>query len=267
MNGGEADFRTALTACEDVQQISGIRLLPDFKEVFAYENKGNDEVLMAINYKKVEASNNYFDMMHISAATLSPDIEPDILETIGAGGGLMELSPSKHLRTQYSEEDSRRDVTFLEIYKTKDGGRSYYGTMAMKCRGTVESGVRYFVDDIILYRYADVLLMKAEAKNGLKQDPTAEMEEVRRRAYGENYANHKFVNGTQEENDAAILHERLLEFATECKRWWDLVRFDKAFELVPSLVGRDNPELLYFPIPNSVLSLEPMVEPNSAWPM
>ena len=66
-------------------------------------------------------------MMHISAATLSPDIEPDILETIGAGGGLMELSPSKHLRAQYSEEDSRRDVTFLEIYKTKDGGRSYYG--------------------------------------------------------------------------------------------------------------------------------------------
>lgn len=96
----------------------------------------------------------------------------------------MELSPSKHLRAQYSEEDSRRDVTFLEIYKTKDGGRSYYGTMAMKCRGIVESGVRYFVDDIILYRYADVLLMKAEAKNGLKQDPTAEMEEVRQRRMG-----------------------------------------------------------------------------------
>ena len=31
----------------------------------------------------------------------------------------MELSPSKHLRAQYSEEDSRRDVTFLEIYKRK----------------------------------------------------------------------------------------------------------------------------------------------------
>ena len=51
------------------------------------------------------------------------------------------------------------------------------------------------------------------------------------------------------------------------QRWWDLVRFDKAFELVPSLAGRDNQELLYFPIPNSVLSLEPLVEPNSAWPM
>ena len=118
-----------------------------------------------------------------------------------------------------------------------------------------------------MYRYADVLLMKAEAKNGLNQDPTTEMEEIRRRAYGEKYEEHKFVNGTQEQNDAIILQERLLEFATECKRWWDLMRFDKAFELVPSLAGRNNPELLYFPIPNSVLSLEPLVEPNSAWPM
>ena len=222
---------------------------------------------MAVNYKLNEADNNYFDMMHISPATISPDIEPEILEIIGAGGGLMEQSPSKHLREQYAPDDSRKDATFLEIYKTVEGERKYYGTMAMKGRGTVVSGVRYFVDDIILYRYADVLLMKAEAKNGLGEDPTDEMKEVRERAYGEKYADHAFVSGTPAENDAAILQERLLEFAFECKRWWDLVRFDKAFELVPSLVGRDNPDLLYFPISNSVLSLEPLVEPNPGWPM
>lgn len=266
--GGETDYREALAACEAVQGIDGIELLPNFQEVFAYENKGNNEVLMAINFKAVEASNNYFDMMHISEATVTPDIEPDILATIDVGGGLMEMSPSTHLRAQYTEDDTRRDATFLEIYKTIDGARTYYGTMAMKGRGTVISGVRYFVDDVILYRYADVLLMKAEAKNGLGEDPTPEMKEVRLRAYGqENYAEHEFVNGSFEENDAAILQERLLEFALECKRWFDLVRFDKAFDLVPSLAGRDNPELLYFPIPNSVLSLEPLVEPNSGWPV
>lgn len=266
--GGEADYREALAACESVQQIPGIELLPSFGDVFAYENKGNNEILMAINFKEVEASNNYFDMMHISEATVTPDIEPDILATIGVGGGLMEVSPSKHLREQYATDDSRKDVTFLEIYKTIDGQRSYYGTMAMKGRGTVISGVRYFVDDVILYRYADVLLMKAEAKNGLGMDPTPEMKEVRERAYGaENYAAHEFVNGSFEENDEAILQERLLELALECKRWFDLVRFDKAFELVPSLQGRSDPALLYFPIPSSVLSLEPLVKPNTGWPV
>ena len=115
-NGGETDYRAALGACEEVQKIAGIRLLPEFKDVFAYENKGNDEILMAVNYKLNEADNNYFDMMHISPATISPDIEPEILEIIGAGGGLMEQSPSKHLREQYSPDDSRKDATFLEIY-------------------------------------------------------------------------------------------------------------------------------------------------------
>ena len=43
-----------------------------------------------------------------------------------------------------------------------------------------------------------------------------------------------YVNSTKEANDAAILKERLLELAFEGKRWWDLVRFDKAFDLVPS---------------------------------
>ena len=110
--------------------------------------------------------------------------------------------------------------------------------------------------------------MKAEAKNGLGMDPTPEMKEVRERAYGaENYAAHEFVNGSFEENDEAILQERLFELALECKRWFDLVRFDKAFELVPSLQGRSDPALLYFPIPSSVLSLEPLVEPNTGWPV
>ncbi len=40
-----------------------------------------------------------------------------------------------------------------------------------------------------------------------------------------------FLSAVQKEyNDEVILKERLLEFAFECKRWWDLLRFDKAFD-------------------------------------
>lgn len=56
-----------------------------------------------------------------------------------------------------------------------------------------------------------------------------------KRAYKDKYEEHIYVNSTKEANDAAILKERLLELAFEGKRWWDLVRFDKAFDLVPSL--------------------------------
>ena len=130
----------------------------------------------------------------------------------------------------------------------------------------MRDGDRIFADDIILYRYADILLMKAEAKNALGQDPSAEINEVRKRAYKDKYEEHIYVNSTKEANDAAILKERLLELAFEGKRWWDLVRFDKAFDLVPSLREHKGEDyMMLFPIPLSRISVEPKVTQNPGW--
>src|SRR5690606_4394923 len=122
---------------------------------------------------------------------------------------------------------------------------------------------RRYLDDIVLYRYADVLLMKAEAKNALGQDPSAEINKVRRRAYGNNFNSHVFVNGDKSHNDEIILKERLLELLFEGKRCWDLIRFNKVFEIIPSLrdsYGQDY--LLLFPISEGTLSIETKVKQN-----
>ena len=130
----------------------------------------------------------------------------------------------------------------------------------------VNAGTRYFYTDVVLYRYADLLLMKAEIKNALGQDPSPEMILVRQRAYGTNYASHAFVNGTQDTNDAAILKERLLELCTEGKRWWDLVRFGQVFNMVPSLIGKSGQTgLLLFPIGQTIRTTEPLVTENPGW--
>lgn len=92
-----------------------------------------------------------------------------------------------------------------------------------------------FLDDVIIYRYADVLLMKAEAKNALGVDPSFELNQVRKRAYGTKYSGYELVSNSKEANDNAILKKRLFELAFEGKRWWDLVRFGKAFQLISSL--------------------------------
>ena len=108
--------------------------------------------------------------------------------------------------------------------------------------------------------------MIAEAKNALGQDPSAEINLVRARAYGNKYTNHVYVNDSKENNDAAILKERLLELAFEGKRWWDLIRFNKAFDLVPSLQDKKGKDyMMLYPIANSVLSLEPKVVQNPGW--
>lgn len=175
-----------------------------------------------------------------------------------------------YVTEQWTGDDERRDATFLYPINAETGlpfdPSKDARNMIVKGRGQLIAGVRYYSSDIILYRYADVLLMIAEAKNALGQDPSAEMNLIRQRAYKDAFDDHVFISGTKEQNDQAILKERLLELAVEGKRWWDLVRFGKAFELVPSLQGRESEQyLLYFPIDLEVLSMEPLVEQVEGW--
>ena len=266
MNGGEADFSTALAALNEVET-ANVSLLPEYANVFDYENKGNEEILMSVRFEQFEAGNNYFYDMYLIASALPTNIDDSTRNVILPIGGNNIVVPSESAKAQFTEDDARRDASFFEIFTSDEGGnRSYFTTIVLKGRGTVASGARLFLDDVILYRYADVLLMKAEAKNALGEDPSAEINLVRQRAYGENFDDYEFVSGTQEENDEAILKERLLELAFEGKRWWDLIRFGKAIEMVPSLQDKENPEhFLLFPISNSVLSLEPKIEQNPGY--
>ena len=256
MSGGDSDINTALTALNDAAN-SDVGLLDNYGDIFSYSNKGNNEVILAVNFKDLEASNNYFGDMYINANDVSSTIDEQTREAIGEAGGYNWWAPSAIIRDQFNDDDQRKDASFLEINYTKDDGTSAFLTsIVLKGRGFVDGGERKFLDDIIIYRYADLLLMKAEAKNALNQDPTDEINEVRQRAYGDNYADNVFVSGTQEENDEAILQERLFELAFEGKRWWDLVRFDKAFELVPSLEGRGSDTyLLLWPVTLQTISL------------
>lgn len=266
MNGGAEDIQTALAALNEIEQ-SDVELLDDYESIFDYENKGNKEILMAVRFQDIEASDNIYVNMYMESTYMTNDTDEETKETIGTLGGFPFWTVSELVRNQFSDDDQRKAATFIEIYNFDAAGtKTYYGSVVSKFSGTVIGGVRRFIDDYVIYRYADVLLMKAEAKNALNQNPTEEINSVRRRAYGANYDSHIFVSGSQEENDEAILRERLLELALEGKRWWDLIRFNKAFELVPSLKDRAGEDhLLLFPISEVTLSLEPKIEQNPGY--
>lgn len=262
MQGGQDDFRTALKAIEEVEK-SDVVLLDKYESVFDYTNKGNKEILMAVRFQDIESSDNVFMNMYIDNSYMNKNTDQSTKDLIGVLGGLPAFTISKLVRDQFSIDDQRRNATFIEIYAPVNGVNTFYGSAVSKFSGTVIGGARKFYDDIVLFRYADVLLMKAEAQNALSLDPTAAINAVRKRAYGVNFPVHTYVNQSVVENDKAILKERLLELTVEGKRWWDLVRFNKAFELVPSLASKpvDN-NLLLFPIAETTLSLEPKVKQN-----
>jgi len=268
LNGGEQDFNTALNALNDVSN-ADVALLPKFANLFEYNNKGNKEVLMSIRFQDLDGiANNLFMNMWIIGSAIPSNINTEtknLIQPVGSGQGLLVLTDL--VRAQFANDDTRKKASFHEIYTYgKAGDSTFYSTLCLKGQGLLTGGTRLFLSDVVLYRYADVLLMKAEAKNALNQDPTTEMNIIRQRAYGTAYSSHVFVSGTKVQNDTAILQERLFELVYEGKRWWDLVRFGKAFDLVPNLNSRMGQDyLLLFPIANTVLSMEPKVKQNPGY--
>jgi hypothetical protein len=265
-SGGDADIQTALDACNEVQK-SDATLLSDFASVFDYSNKGNKEIIKAVRFQDLEsAPQTMFAYAYMSPSTMTNSTSQATKDAIGNLGGNPFWQPSDLVRNQFSNDDQRKNASFIEIYNYSGSDSTFYASVVSKFSGTVTGGTRLFLDDVILYRYADILLMKAEAENALRQDPSVEINAVRSRAYGDHFSDHIFVSGTTVENDEAILKERLLELIFEGKRWWDLVRFGKAFEKVPSLQGRTGQDdLLLFPISETTLSLETKIVQNPGY--
>ena len=73
--------------------------------------------------------------------------------------------------------------------KQQDGTVKYIAPFCNKYQGFLLDGAsqRSFLNDYPIYRYADCLLLLAEAKALLGEDPTAEINQVRERAYGKEF--------------------------------------------------------------------------------
>ena len=99
------------------------------------------------------------------------------------GSGQSLTAPTRLLVDSYDPDDTRKAGTLYEIYTYgEDGSREYYQSVCMKGKGLVEAGQRYFMSHVILYRYADVLLMMAEVKNALGMDPSDEINQIRKKS-------------------------------------------------------------------------------------
>ena len=113
-------------------------------------------------------------------------------------------------------------------------------------------------NDIVLFRYADVLLMRSEAlvRNGGNGD--AELNQVRSRVG---------MPDRQATLDN-ILAERQLEFAWEGWRRQDLVRFGlftRTYSSRPQLPGESSGYTTVFPIPENILSLNRNLTQNPGY--
>lgn len=113
-------------------------------------------------------------------------------------------------------------------------------------------------NDIVLFRYADVLLMKSEAKVRNGENGDAELAQVRNRVSA------SLRPATLE----TLLDERLLEFAWEGWRRQDLVRFGmftRAYSNRPQLMDEENGYTTVFPIPGNILDMNNRLVQNKGY--
>lgn len=260
LSGGNADFTEAIAA---LGSVTGFELV-SYDKLWGQGNENNKEFIFAFDYQKDQASNFYGNFTG-RAVDIRPmfDDSGNAMTAYVINGASRYGPTDKTLLLIDDLNDARRN-TFLRLYS--DGvvhipyvadESTYQGAVLSKFLGIVDvDNLRKDYNNVPLYRYADVLLMLAEAKNNLGQDPSAEINAVRQRAYGENYGDpYIFANGTQAVNAKAILDERMKEFIGEGKRWWDLVRaggtfvFDEIATLDPSEAYK-----IYYSISQSMLA-------------
>ncbi len=271
LGGGSSDFSTAKTALEQISSL-GISLESSISDLWGIGSEGNDEFIFSMQYAQDEAS-NFYNSLTGRSTEINPQFDAQgasMSDFIIAGANRYGQS-EKTILLLDDNNDSRKEATFIRLYIDDNGGAgypnytepAYFGSIFKKFLGRVIGSERIFENDIPVYRYADVLLLLAEAKNLLGEDPSSEVNLIRERAYGENYNvdTNGYSNGSQVDNANAILDERYKEFIGEGKRWWDLRRAGSQYVIdnITFLNSGDEFKLL-LPITTDMIGRNPGLE-------
>ena len=255
LGGGQADFETALAAIANVEA-SGVSLLSTFGDIFKSNKKKNSEIIFSIFLEHLEFDVMYSDRVSSWGIQVTGADNYDDLPVTVRNSARHVYGPSPELKNAFAmyPTDVRKDLSMIDAYVIQGNDTTILLTSQNKFRGTMYDD-RYFDDDIIVYRLADIFLLKAKALSALNRLPEAitELNKIKQRANVPLYSGNQDKISVEKE----ILNERWKELFLELKRYPDLVRFHKGgtiniYEVVPNLNGKTGYPL-YFPVEQSVL--------------
>lgn len=217
------------TEAKDIlsQLIGKYQLVSPIAQVFNVDNKNNNEIIFAVHFNKEIEGEGHSYWYNLTNASDDTNQTSSLLNTFPTG-------------------DARKDlITYVQVEKTVRLMNKFYDTKSPTFK-TVGN-------DQILLRYADVLLMYAEALNEIQYDASEGslalkyLNAVRQRAGISNLTAKQLPS--QEKFRKGILVERQREFPYEGQRWFDLVRMGFA----KSVMAENGVEIkdyqLLFPIP------------------
>lgn len=242
-----------------LKNVTGYTLLTDYASLYNPANAINGEVLFTVRFKKglsPSEGNTYFT-----------DMVPFSFYYNGvAYGGSNNNRPTNDIVSAY-EKDDKRLIASLDTVSYKNATTTQVGNYVKKyldVPGATGDGGSSFP----VLRYADILLLQAEALN--EQAYSAAngagtafdyLNQVRLRA------GLKAKTAVELPDQAsfrdAIFAERRVELAFENNRWFDLIRYSKGLAIMQAHLQKEynlatpvlTPSRLLFPIPQSEIDI------------
>ncbi len=273
------------------------QLEPKYADNFSIFNENGIESVFEVQYTE-EATSDYgsfsphFGATRGTYTTILTRSRSTMIPKKPKGGGLEGWGfnkPTQNLYNEFEPGDIRRDVSILdlpdhlmsnpeeEIYMGCRYLSRKYTLMDDDLNGIWEGHVTRAPINIKLIRYADVLLMYAEANNEAGNTAKAkqvlnEIRTVRRTETADPSTQlPDFPYGSYSDNQDglrdAIRHERRVELAMESHRWFDLVRWGIAAETMNAYKQTETEQVKnamsdfvkgkneYFPLPQVEMDL------------
>jgi len=247
-------YEKAAMMAKEVKDAGNYRLVYNIEDVFSLETEYGPEI-----------------MWSFEGNSALPSADPRIWSGIYGWSNFacqrewVDLYPEQARKHIYIETRNREGVLFTDLGKNAGLKKFLYDT---------ENFDKYIsTANIPIIRYADALLMFAEAENMSKGGPTQEavdaVNEVINRANG--YVDNPdypllTINMSKEEFDEAVIDERNFELCFENDRWFDLVRKRILKEKSLDYIQQNFDEHVYlFPIPESEIRLNENLEQNPGY--
>jgi len=222
----------------------GYDLLPDYKTLCKQATENSKESIFEVQYKSGTDGQSSMFIYYFTPVAKSTSAYLGINFANSAGGY---NTPTDDMVSQYEPGDQRLDASIGYVKGHLDGTGTYIpdsvsSVLSPSTPGAISrifarkyldppyyNALRNTDQNWPVYRYADVLLLLAEALNedGKSGDALPYLNKVRVRA--------GLLASSETDKDAlrnVIAHERRVELAFENKRWFDLIRTDKAIPVM-----------------------------------
>lgn len=249
-------FTEASTVLQKVINSGTYSLVSDYASIFEKEGENGAGSIFEVQYSDAEGAG--FGCLQCSEGNVAVGFN-SIRNYSGPtfDSGYSFNVPVKEAVDAYEEGDLRKDVAILDIvaWAAEKGATygegyehtGYYNRKYIARQGDLNTGDQNLTNpnNYRAIRYADVLLMAAEALNrgGINDAKALEyLNQVRTRAFGDTKHN---VSASGTELTNAIWAERRVEFLGEGLRFFDLVRTGQGTKISRFKTGKNE----VFPIP------------------